>query len=480
MKKWGVTRRALFLGLAPASAIAALLVLYLTTVRFEEIEQALAERGLAIARQLALGAEYGVFSGNRQVLQNLAESALIKADVTAVTINDARGAVLAQSGLPVADPRLAIAFTARITMSRTALEDFPETSPEGERKTLGLATVELSRASIMAKKKRLLVDTFFITLVGLFITWIMAVRMSRGITHPILQLADTVEKFGKGELDLRAETYSGGSLGGLQAGFNKMATALQSAQSDLEARIRDATAQLTEKKAEADRANLAKSRFLAAASHDLRQPVHALGLFVAELKAQDLGPEANRLAEMIEAGVLALSDLLDSMLDISKLDAGALPARISHFSIGDILDRMEVEFEPVAREKGLRFKIVPSHATVKSDPVLLERIVLNLVANAVRYTNAGGILIGCRRRGQSLILQVWDTGVGIPENRRDYIFQEFYQLGNPERDRRKGLGLGLAIVERLARLLDHKVELTSTCGVGSIFSLQIPLGEPQL
>jgi signal transduction histidine kinase/CheY-like chemotaxis protein len=386
-----------------------------------------------------------------------------------------QGSVLAHSGERGA-PDEVMVFKAPIASTPAPLEEFLDIRSSA-RQTLGFVTVEVSRASLNAEKNRLLIHTLIITALGLFITWIMAVRMSRGITHPILRLADTVEQFGQGNLDTRAGADSGGALGVLQNGFNKMAAALQADQIELEARIAQATAQLSEKKAEAERANLAKSRFLAAASHDLRQPVHALGLFVAELGTKDLAHGDKKIVERIEAGVLALSDMLDSMLDVSKLDAGALPAHIIDFCVADVLRRMEAEFEPAAREKGLRFKIVACSAIVKSDPVLLERIVANLVANAVRYTDQGRLILGCRRRRGALSIQVWDTGMGIPEGRRQYIFQEFYQLGNPERDRRKGLGLGLAIVERLARLLGHKIELSSTPGKGSLFAVEVPFGD---
>jgi signal transduction histidine kinase/CheY-like chemotaxis protein len=477
MRKWGITKRALFLGLAPASAIATVLAWYFTFNRFGELDLALAERGQAIARQLAPAAEYGVFSGNHEILHKLAQSALLEADLTAVTISDAEGRVLAQSGAP-RNPRLkSPVFKAPIVQTQTELEEFLQTPPVAK-KILGYVVIEVSRASLIKKKNELLMDTVLITALALFLTSLVAIRISRDITHPILKLSDTVDRFAQGELSLRADTDAGGALGILQAGVNKMAAALQSAQTGLEERIRVATAQLSEKKAEADRANLAKSRFLAAASHDLRQPVHALGLFVAELQTKNVSAPDAKIVAGVEAGVLALSDMLDSMLDISRLEAGVLPAHVVDFCVAGILDRMAAEFEGEARVKGLRFTIVPSNAIVRSDPVLLERIVLNLVANAVRYTNTGRIVLGCRRRNGQLSIQVWDTGIGIPESRRQYIFQEFYQLGNPERDRRKGLGLGLAIVEGLANLLGHKIELASTCGRGSMFAVDVPFGDP--
>ena len=221
-------------------------------------------------------------------------------------------------------------------------------------------------------------------------------------------------------------------------------------------------------------ANLAKSRFLAAASHDLRQPLHALGLFVAQLRGRVKAAERDRIVERIDASVAAMNELFNELLDIAKLDAGVLAPNRSEFPIAHVLDRIETNFAGPARDKALRLSVLPSAAWVCSDPILLERILLNLVSNAVRYTSRGGVLVGCRKRGDMLRIEVFDTGPGIPADQQQDIFGEFYQVAGAERDRRGGLGLGLAIVDRLCRLLDHPVELTSTVGRGSRFAVSVP------
>jgi CheY-like chemotaxis protein/two-component sensor histidine kinase len=222
-------------------------------------------------------------------------------------------------------------------------------------------------------------------------------------------------------------------------------------------------------------ANLAKSRFLAAASHDLRQPLHALNMFVAQLRTEADQFERNRVIAQIDAAVTAMDDLFNALLDISKLDAGVLAPDVTDFPLAQMLKRIQRTFAPVVREKGLRLRVVPSNAWVRSDFILLERILLNLVSNAIRYTDRGGVTVGCRRRGRLLRIEVWDSGIGIPEDQRKNVFNEFYQLADPERSRRGGLGLGLAIVDRLCRLLDHGLEVTSTLGRGSRFSVSLPL-----
>ena len=236
----------------------------------------------------------------------------------------------------------------------------------------------------------------------------------------------------------------------------------------------DLVAELVRQKEEAERSNMAKSRFLAAASHDLRQPMHALGLFVETLRDRIHHPDLRRIVDNIGLSVEAMNDLFNALLDISRLDAGVIqPARID-FSLQSLLDRIRVEYERPCAEKKLSLKVFPRNAHVHSDPALLERIVRNFVTNAMRYTREGGILVGVRKRGGRWRIEVWDTGLGIPQDKQREIFQEFVQLNNPERDRGKGLGLGLAIVERLAALLRHAISVRSQVGKGSVFAVELP------
>jgi signal transduction histidine kinase/CheY-like chemotaxis protein len=236
----------------------------------------------------------------------------------------------------------------------------------------------------------------------------------------------------------------------------------------------DLAAELKQQKEAAEAASLAKTRFLAAASHDLRQPVHALSLFVGALRALKLEEAPGRLVDQIEDSVSAMDGLFSSLLDISRLDAGVIAPDWKIFALQPMLDRLEREFATEAAGKGLALRVRSCAAATRSDPVLLERILRNLVSNAVRYTDRGGVLIGVRRRGERQLVEIWDTGRGIPHAHAQRVFEEFYQLENPERDRSKGLGLGLAIVRRLADLLGHPVALRSVPGRGSVFSVALP------
>ncbi|WP_235911600.1 hybrid sensor histidine kinase/response regulator [Mesorhizobium xinjiangense] len=227
-------------------------------------------------------------------------------------------------------------------------------------------------------------------------------------------------------------------------------------------------------------ADRAKTRFLAAASHDLRQPIHALGLlnttFGALAERGDVRAEdARSLAARTKSVTSNLAGLLDSLLDISRLDAGvATPAR-EPVCLRDLINGLRTEYSGMAEECGLDWRAVGSSAFVDSDPMMLKRILGNLLSNAFRYTPEGRVLLGCRRRGAEIEIQVYDTGIGIPADQQSAIFDEFYQLHNPERDREKGLGLGLSIVRRTAQLLGHRIRLVSTPGKGTMFSVTVPL-----
>jgi signal transduction histidine kinase/ActR/RegA family two-component response regulator len=234
-------------------------------------------------------------------------------------------------------------------------------------------------------------------------------------------------------------------------------------------------ADLQRQKEIAERASLAKSSFLAAASHDLRQPVHALGLFVGALRGVAMPPEGHRLLEQIETSTSAMDGLFAALLDISRLDAGVVEPHPRAFAIGPLLDRICRDHVDEAKAKGVSLVCAPCSLVVETDPVLMERIVRNLVSNAVRYTDRGRILVGCRRQGAMVWAQVWDTGLGIPADQHERVFQEYYQLGNSERDRTKGLGLGLAIVRRLTDLLGCGLTLRSQPGRGSCFEVAVPL-----
>ncbi|HYE49381.1 MAG TPA: ATP-binding protein, partial [Azospirillaceae bacterium] len=311
-------------------------------------------------------------------------------------------------------------------------------------------------------------------------------------------LAGTVIR--KGLVDSRARVAGRDEAGRLAAAFNVMLDRLSEADAELRARARaeveaqranaaaaeraralaeQAGAEAEAARRQAERANAAKTKFLAAASHDLRQPFQSMRLF-HHLLTGDPPPERRadalaRLGEAMEAG----EELLNALLDVSTLEAGQVTPKPQPVALEEVVAAEASQFAALAAEKGLRLRVAACRGAVMTDPILLKRMLRNLVANAVRYTERGGILVGCRRRGDRWRIEVWDTGIGIPEGQVRAIFEDFHQLGNPERDRSRGLGLGLSVVDRMARLLDHPVEVRSRPGRGSCFSISVPaVAEP--
>ncbi len=230
----------------------------------------------------------------------------------------------------------------------------------------------------------------------------------------------------------------------------------------------------------AEAASRAKTQFFGAASHDLRQPLHAMGLFAEALRQRSHDPEVSSLVNSINESVDALEGLFGELLDITRIDTGGVDIHPQPVSMKDLFARLRLHFEPVAFEKGLMLSFRGARHTAQADPVVLERILRNLVSNAIRYTDDGGVLVSCRPRGGQLLLQVWDSGIGISEASLPRIFEEFYQVqtNRPlQAHQRKGLGLGLAIVQRLATLMGTPIGVRSRNGHGSVFELQVPVGK---
>ncbi len=235
--------------------------------------------------------------------------------------------------------------------------------------------------------------------------------------------------------------------------------------------------QLQQRKEQAESDSLAKSRFLAAASHDLRQPAHALGMFVTSLMQLSHEPQTRALVVGVDASVRALQDMLDTFFDYSRLDSPSLQLQVRPFAVQQMFDSLTAAFAQAAAAKGLRLRVRPSKRWLQSDPVLLHRVLLNLVGNAVQHSRQGSILVACRACGDGVHgrIEVWDSGVGIAPEHQAKVFEEFFQVGNDARERSKGLGLGLSMVQRACRLLNHPLSMRSALGCGTRFGVRVPL-----
>ena len=312
-----------------------------------------------------------------------------------------------------------------------------------------------------------------LVLFGVAVAIIASVFLARRMVRPIREIEAGARHLGEGQFDRRIALRTGDELQALAEQFNRMAERLQDAYATQETRIAERTHDLK-------LANEAKTRFIAAASHDLRQPIHALALFVGQLRESRIrGDDETPLIEEIENSVEALRELLEALLDLSKLDVGAISAQAKPFALQGMLSRLAADFGRVAEQKGLALTVVPTSMWVRSDVLLLRRILQNVIANALRYTEQGRILVGCRRRGRDVELIVADTGIGIEPAGLPRVFQEFYRAGSANKSTEKGLGLGLAIVKRLSDLLGHRVTISSTLGHGTVVRIFVERAEPE-
>ena len=450
MNNWGIRGRVLFLALAPCAAILFTLLIYFTYVRIADVDAALARQGIAIARQLASAAEFALFAGDRVTLQKLADAAAREANVSTVHIRDTAGHELALGTAEHAttDATKLVAFTHPVVETRLAA-DIPERLHVPEQAALGEIVVDMSREAAEAEQRRLLAIGLALGLGCMIAAVLLAMAIGNGVVQPIRRLARAMREVGAGVPVPPLDVTGGGELRALNEGFNDMVAKLSAGTEELQARIAAATRELSAQRDTAEEATAAKSRFIAAASHDLRQPLHAIGMFTSTLERRaartDLAPVVAELAQAV--GVM--DRLFEALLESEHLEAAA------------------------QKDVSLRFR--PTPLVVVSDELLLHRLLGNLVANAIRYTREGSVLVAARRRGSEVLLEVRDSGIGISQEHQEAIFGEFYQVGNPARDRRLGLGLGLAIVARIARLLGTDVHVRSAPGKGSTFSLRQPL-----
>lgn len=404
------------------------------------------------------GKAYVIDDANRLIADPDISQVLRKTDMSGFAQVEAARAALA-SGLP--DQPLAGVDL----MRRQVLSAYAKVGPTG-----WVVFTELPTNEAYAPLYDSALRSGTLILVALVLAIFAGFVLARRMIVPIRALHDGAARIGSGDLGQRISIDTGDELQALGEQFNRMAERLQDSYATLERKVEERTQQL-------ELANRAKSRFIAAASHDLRQPLHALGLFFAQLQIRMSAAQRRMLLGRIEAALSSMNELFNALLDISKLDAGALTPSVTDFPVAELLKRVETTFAGPAQEKGLSLRVVPASGWVRSDFILLERSVFNLVANAVRYTNRGGVVVGCRHRGTRLSIEVCDSGPGIPADQYQNIFSEFYRLGEADRGRSGGLGLGLSIVERLCHLLDHPIALNSTVGRGSRFAISVPVSD---
>lgn len=513
MRGFGIRQQVAWLTLAPLLIMAISLETFFLHDRFSVMDQDLLERGELVAHQLASSSEYGVFSNNQSFLQDIANGVLQQPDIRGVVIlNHASEALVSAGEVSNAlknafvDTGMAISNNPEqkqflhFTRHKDGTVIFPDASSDVQNlivyhpivpaqvqldgiyeKTtapkLGAIVLEISTLRTEQLKTRMLWLTVLATVLFSLIPFYLVYRAGLNVTRPISRLSEAMQAIGEGDLNTPVSLKTGiTELNTLAQGMNEMIGLLNKERTILQQRIDNATQALREKKDEAERASHDKSRFLAVASHDLRQPLHALGLYVAELQRKVSGAEQQHLVGQVEQSIEALSTLLNALLDISKLDAGVVVPQIQSCDVSSMLERVAADYQMLAGIKNIHLVVRPCAGYVTSDQLLLERILMNLVSNAIRYTQPNGcVMVACRRRGQFLRIEVRDNGVGISKADQANIFREFFQLAQPQLDASKGLGLGLTIVDRLVKLLGHHIDLRSAPGKGSVFALEVPL-----
>lgn len=332
--------------------------------------------------------------------------------------------------------------------------------------------------------------TFLVALGAGALALILAMRFLNRIILPVRMLAEAANDARlRQDFTPRGIPAADNEIGDLVRNFNALLAevengrrSLQRQHDELERLVADRTAELLAAKDSADTANTAKSRFLAAASHDLRQPIHAMSLFQETLSRTSLDEEQRQLVDYLSQSTRNLAEILNTLLDVSRLDGGTLKPQIEPISAYTLLHGIESEFAPLALAKGLRFKFFfPNRELMLfTDARLLLSLLRNLIDNAMKYTETGGILVGFRRRHGNALIQVWDTGIGIAPDHLENIFDEYFQVGNPQRDRARGLGLGLSIVKRVAEILGSRINCRSRLNKGSRFEISVPLADESI
>lgn len=503
--------RLMWLAMLPVLVFAMVWGVYVIRQRDADLAAQLQQRAQLLARQLAVAADYGIFSFNQSALDNIAQGVLRESSVISATIIGADGRVLAtrhaqEQGGAIPPGTLQsmldasrrnggggvskhnVNWVAHLEPVRTpllAVEDLPEgASPQRSGTLQGHAIVQVSTRSIQTELLEFGLRVMVLLAGVLLSGWIMARRISNSIDQRIQAVVQAAQKIGAGHIGIRLPSSSIPSFARLSQDINSMAGQLEQSRQRLEQRVQEATQALREQRDAAQQANRDKTRFLAAASHDLRQPMHALSMLLAALKEETRPDERATLLERIDASSQAMSALLDALLDISRLDAASVHFQLNPVELQPLLTRLRETYESQAERRDIALIIHTSRAWVRSDPMLLERIVGNFLSNALRYTPQGGcVLLAVRQRGANCVIQVRDNGPGIAPQDQACVFHEFVQLHNPQRDRSQGLGLGLAIVRRLSQLLDHPVGVRSCTGRGATFHVQLPLcaeGAPPL
>ncbi|MDP9603805.1 ATP-binding protein [Variovorax sp. NFACC27] len=477
----GNLQRDLFrLGVVPCAAVALALTGWFTHNRLQTLEAAFDAEGQAVARQVAAMSDLSLYAGDVPALQNVANAALRGGQVTRVEISNSAG-VYVTAGPKTASLAQLRMFTSPVTLREASRASAfaPAGSTAAGDTPIGLVQTFRDTTAYTRERSRSLIAGIGIALVALIAAWASVRHMARTVARPLRRVSRTVAALEAGHFEVRCDVVEGGTRGThelavLAHDIDRLAERLQRNRQISEERVREATAVALQRMAEAEQAALSRARFLAAASHDLRQPLHAMGLFIDGLlpgASPAQRPAVLRLQESTEF----MGVLLDDLLEISRLDAQVLTPAIAKVPLAELFDQLDAQHAAAAVEARVRLRWSDRGLAVRSDAAMLRRIVGNLVTNALRHAPEGGtVLVAARRSASGVRIEVRDNGVGIAPIHQGRIFEEFYQVANTERDRRRGFGLGLAICARIATLLGTRITVRSALQAGSTFAFTLP------
>ncbi|MEJ8849357.1 ATP-binding protein [Variovorax rhizosphaerae] len=472
------------LGLVPCAVAALALTTWFTQSRLSALDASFNAEGQAVALQVAAMSDLSLYAGDLPALQNVANAALRGGQVTRIEISNSAG-VYVNAGRNTAPVDRLRVYTAPVTLREAsrATAFSPEGTSTAGQAPIGLVQAFRDTTTYTRQRTVWLMMGIGIALLTLLLAWAAVRHMARTVTRPLRRISRTVAQLEAGQFDARCEVVGskespkrGHELAWLAHDINRLAERLQRNQQISEERVREATSVALERMAEAEQAALSRARFLAAASHDLRQPLHAMGLFIDGLVPTATAaqrPAVQRLQE--STGFMGV--LLDDLLEISRLDAQVLTPSMTTVPLAGLFDQLAAQHAAQAAEANVRLIWKPHGLAVRSDPALLQRVLGNLVSNAIRHAPERTVMVVARRRGEDVGIEVRDNGVGIAPIHQARIFEEFYQVANIERDRRQGFGLGLAICARIAALLGTRIALRSALQAGSTFSLKLPRAE---